>query len=582
MRLTNRLLLIIVPTVVLGLLVVFTVTSLLVLSDFQDVETEAEQALLERTESSVLEDLERHDDTVLDWAHWTETYDYLGGDNPDYPQANFAPISYVSYQLSFVVIVDLQGNLLNGTGFDPIAEQFRPLPDELATPEGRAALGLPDLTTDDGHLVGLVTIDGEPHMASSWAILTNEETGPLRGTMVWGSKVTGAYGERLAERRGEQFELIAWEDATPAQMDRLSGRDSVVLSSLIDDETMVGELRMDDVRGQPALLIHHEAPRTIYQHGLNAMTVSFFAAFGVGLAFLAVGLVLVRRFVTAPVAHLSRRVEEIQAGSKDRTLATDGKDEVADLAQSFHDLLASLDDRERRLLEQNRDLDAFAAVVSHDLLSPLSTVNLTAKVLEDDLAKGDLEKGKEHLSRIQRTSKAIEERVHAILTYARAGNTMGAAVPVDLAAVVASVQADLAADLERSKATMTVGPMPRVMGNEQLLKQVVQNLVSNALKYHKPGQTPVIRIDAEQEDGLWRITVADDGVGFDDSEVSQMLTPFKRLERTRATPGHGIGLASCARIMERLGGRLELRGKVGVGGEATLILPAPGPAPATA
>ena len=572
MRLTNRLMVILIPVVTAGLVGVFSITSVFVLTNFERVETEGEMAELRRMETTILEDLERLDSTNLDWSHWDETYAYLQGTNPEYPETNFAPISYASNRLHFVVILDLAGDIVNGTGFDPETSTFLPLPQELATSGGRAALGLPDPVSDDAHVTGVVTVGGEPHMVSAWAVLTNEEEGPFKGGMIWGSRITGPYAQELADRRNQDFHLMAWHDADE-RAQALDPGEADVASSLLQDETMTGRLRMDDLTGQPALLIHHEAPRDIYQHGLSAMTYSFAAAAAVALGFLAIGVLLIRQNVTGPVAHLSGRIQEIRDGSANHVLARSGNDEVSSMANAFHGLLGELDDRERRLREQNRELDGFAAVVSHDLLSPLSTVNLNARMLQDDIAAGDQASANEHLGRIRTTSTAIEERVRALLSYARAGRDMGVPEPVDLAALAMSVLAEMAAELQSAGARIDVGTLPTVMGNAPLLKQVLQNLVSNAAKYHKPGRPATIRIDARQEGAMSRITISDDGIGFDEADVAEMLTPFRRLERTKGIQGHGIGLASCARIMERMGGRLELHGTVGVGGQATLVLP---------
>ena len=222
-------------------------------------------------------------------------------------------------------------------------------------------------------------------------------------------------------------------------------------------------------------------------------------------------------------------------------------------------------------------------MVSHDLQSPLSTVNINLALLRRQAeSRGDAT-GIAQIQRMERTSNTMAERIKAILGYSRAGKGESPRDSVALGEALRDVLADMAADLERSGAQLSVGTLPIVRGDREQMKQVLQNLLSNAIKYAKPGTPPVIRVSSEERDAAWHVHIEDEGLGFDAGEVQQMLTPFRRLDRTRNIPGHGVGLATCVRILERHGGRLEATGTVEQGGRFTLVLPRPpppGPTPA--
>ncbi|MGE5515878.1 MAG: ATP-binding protein [Bacteroidota bacterium] len=224
-------------------------------------------------------------------------------------------------------------------------------------------------------------------------------------------------------------------------------------------------------------------------------------------------------------------------------------------------LIAVLDITERKRLEDdfarsNRDLEQFSYAVSHDLQEPLRMVSSYLALLDrryHDRLEGDAHEfiafavdGAQRMSRMI-TDLLEYSRVH------RRGTAFGA---VDLNAVLADAQANLATAITASGARIVAGKLPVVIGDASQLMRVFQNLVGNALKYRKADTAPTITISAVEEDGHWVVSVADDGIGIDPAMTGRLFQVFQRLHPRGVYEGTGVGLALCRRILERHGGRI--------------------------
>ena len=151
--------------------------------------------------------------------------------------------------------------------------------------------------------------------------------------------------------------------------------------------------------------------------------------------------------------------------------------------------------------------------------------------------------------------------------------------PTSLAEVVRDVLADLETRIESSGAEVDVGPLPTIAADSTQMRQLFQNLLSNALKFVRPGVAPRIRISSEPRadvEGapLWCVAVQDNGIGFEEKYLDRIFTVFQRLQGRAAYEGTGIGLAICRRIVERHGGSITARSRPGEGSTFLVMLPA--------
>jgi PAS domain S-box-containing protein len=208
------------------------------------------------------------------------------------------------------------------------------------------------------------------------------------------------------------------------------------------------------------------------------------------------------------------------------------------------------------LLQSNEELQAFAYAASHDLQEPLRTVATFAQLLarryEGEL-QGDADL---YIRYIVDGAKRMQALVASVLSFTKAGRMEGLPLQaVDMQELCVAVLDYLRTAIDESGAVVHIEGLPTVQANAQQLDQVLQNLIGNALKYHRPGVVPYISVTAQRAKNEWIICVADNGLGFAQEQSKQIFEVFRRLHG-REIPGTGVGLALCKRIVERYGGRI--------------------------
>lgn len=227
----------------------------------------------------------------------------------------------------------------------------------------------------------------------------------------------------------------------------------------------------------------------------------------------------------------------------------------SELEEAVEQNTAELRRRVEELANRNRELDHFAHAASHDLRSPLRTITGFAGFLSPVVA-GDPEAA-DFLNRIQRASMRMAMLLDSLLAFASVGRGELQVREVDLNVVSDEVLEDLADAIDRTHATIEVRPLPRVFGDETMLRQALQNLLGNALKYSGENP-PKVRVKARidpADPNRCVVTVADAGIGFADSAAEHLFTPFRRFHQEEA-PGSGVGLSIVRRVAERHGGRV--------------------------
>jgi PAS domain S-box-containing protein len=232
--------------------------------------------------------------------------------------------------------------------------------------------------------------------------------------------------------------------------------------------------------------------------------------------------------------------------------------------------------QEEALRRTNTELEHFATAAAHDLQEPMRTISALAGLLETRYSDGLPPQGREAVAHISSGIARLQDLVDALLAYAGASQRSITAEPVDLGALVARVTEALgAAVAERHAAVQrNIGPETVVSGDAKLIELVLQNLVSNAVKFADP-EAPVIGVAARRENGHVRVEITDNGGGIDPADQARIFEPFQRVGTSRAG-GTGVGLATCQRIVARHGGAIGVESALGEGSRFWFTLPAAG------
>jgi two-component system sensor kinase FixL len=242
------------------------------------------------------------------------------------------------------------------------------------------------------------------------------------------------------------------------------------------------------------------------------------------------------------------------------------------------------------LKRSNDELQQFAYVASHDLQEPLRKIRTFGDRLKVRCGEALSEQGQDYLARMQNAAGRMQTLIEDLLMFSRVATQARPFVSVDLAQVAREVVADLEARIEEVGGEVEVGALPTLEADPVQMRQLLQNLLGNALKFHRLEVPPRVTIEAyrlqpgEQEwagesaDRTWyQLTVRDNGIGFDDKYSDRIFTVFQRLNGRSAYEGTGVGLAVCRKIAERHGGRITAQSTPGEG--ATFVATLPGIAP---
>lgn len=231
----------------------------------------------------------------------------------------------------------------------------------------------------------------------------------------------------------------------------------------------------------------------------------------------------------------------------------------------------------------NHDLLQFASVASHDLQEPLRKIQIFAGMLRDQHADELPSDSLKYLEKIVDSSYRMKAMIVDILTYSRLSTNEDSFAPTNLNDVVADVLADFDLLISDKGAVVRVGNLPTIDVNRGQIRQVFQNLISNALKFSKPDTVPELliggSIDRVNEQGeymekpLCSINITDNGIGFDKQYADKVFSLFQRLNTKEAYEGSGIGLAITKRIIDRHHGTIKAQSKEGVGSTFIIKLP---------
>ena len=227
----------------------------------------------------------------------------------------------------------------------------------------------------------------------------------------------------------------------------------------------------------------------------------------------------------------------------------------------------------------NSDLESFSYTVSHDLKTPLRAVLGFSQILARRHASQLDADCSRLLGHVIEGAQKMDRLIDDILAFTRAGRGTPERKEIDMDALVRSLVADPAFAVQDRDVRILVGELPPAIGDPAAVRQIVGNLLGNALKFTRPRAQAVIEIGGESRGAESEYFVRDNGVGFDDRYAERLFGVLKRLHSSRDFEGTGIGLAIVKRFVEKLGGRVRAEGTVNVGATFHFTLPAGGRPP---
>ncbi|ELZ03901.1 sensor histidine kinase [Natrialba asiatica] len=228
-----------------------------------------------------------------------------------------------------------------------------------------------------------------------------------------------------------------------------------------------------------------------------------------------------------------------------------------------------------QLEASNQSLEQFAYAASHDLQEPLRMVSSYLQLIEQRYGDTFDEDGEEFLEFAIDGADRMRSMIDALLEYSRIDTEGDPLTPTELDGVLADVRQDLRMMIDEHEASIEAGSLPRVQGDADQLRQLFQNLLSNAIEYSGEERPEItITVEKNEEESEWKLSVHDEGIGIDPDDQERIFEVFQRLHSHEERSGTGIGLALCKRIVERHDGRIWVESELDEGATFSFTLPA--------
>lgn len=305
-----------------------------------------------------------------------------------------------------------------------------------------------------------------------------------------------------------------------------------------------------------------------------------------GLALGTVLLLSIFRSVRALRDEMSKRaLVEVELHLANESLEMRIQERTAELTTSNETLESEIVEREQaqkdlkefaaKLELSNQELQDFASVAAHDLQEPLRKVQTFGDRLKTKFGDNLGEQGLDYLERMQQASARMTTLINDLLTYSRVTTKGQPFVPVDLSETTREVISDLEIRIESAGGIVELEELPTIDADALQMRQLMQNIIGNGLKYHRPDVPPIVKISVQPSpsDDMCKIVVEDNGIGFDDKYVDRIFTIFQRLHSRSEYEGTGVGLAVVRKIVERHGGTITATSTPDVGSSFVVLLP---------
>ena len=384
--------------------------------------------------------------------------------------------------------------------------------------------------------------------------------------------------------------------AAPAVLSR--GIHSEAVNLCLQGQNGINE--SDDYRGVPAIISYrwlafhnlcliNKIDRAEALAPINAMANAIFVIGSIVFFISLVIILIISRTITEPIQQLVRATEEMGRGNLDIRTKPDSHDEVGKLGEAFNKMAARLkkimvsrDQLKEEIIvrkrtqealkntlvdleRSNKDLEQFAYVASHDLQEPLRMVASYTQLIEKRYAEKLDQDGRDFIKFAVSGANRMQTLINDLLSYSRIGTRANPLIPLDAHVPLGQARLNLNKTIGEASAIITNDELPVVMADETQLTQLFQNLIGNAIKFHKDGESPRIHIAAQQKTGEWVFSVQDNGIGIEAQYLQRIFVIFQRLHAREDYPGTGIGLAICKRIIERHGGKIWVESQPGRG-----------------
>lgn len=282
---------------------------------------------------------------------------------------------------------------------------------------------------------------------------------------------------------------------------------------------------------------------------------------------------LVTQLVISPINEMQKEMAEVISGNLNVSISSHHKGEFGEMAELFNLMAKSLKATQEELHRSNQELEQFAAIVAHDLKEPLRKIMFYSILFQENACGDPLSKSR--IQNIIDVSNRMTTLLNDLLEFSRVSQKKQECEQINTTQMVTLVTSDLHALIQRTGADIHIAPhLPTIEADPLQMRIVFQNLIANALKFHRPNIPPIITIEGQLRDSQHvEITISDNGIGFNTEDTLKIFMPFKRLGNAKDVEGTGLGLSTVKRILDRHHAKISVTSTPNTGSVFSLIFP---------
>jgi signal transduction histidine kinase len=623
--------LVIIMSILFTLVVlIYFVSQRVFLSSYTQLEIQDVQEDIQRTLNAISDEASQLSIQNGDYAHWDDTYAFAQKPNQEYLTDNYFVEAFQSIGNNFVAIIDAQSRVLFAKAVDLERGEEVPLSDEIKEIL-TASNPLFDLSGDQDSSKGLLMTADGPMLITSQRILTSQIEGPAAGTLLMGRLLNAAWIEHLSDSLQLPVKLQAVNDPNLSKELQTAlaaiTKEHPIFVQPISSTQIKGSALVDDLYGAPAIILHVNFPRTIYEQGQASLSFLMAILVLVSVLFTLLMVILLERLMLSRVRQVSQALSEVRTTADlTRRLPVQGNDELARLAGDINATLQALTHSQAALQEANEALEqrvrertsdlsttnlhladevarhkqtqtmllqardkAVEALnfktrlltnMSHDARTPLSVISLRTEMLQAGRYGPVTEKQIEILGGILANVTQLLNFITNLLYEAQlqARTLTVKSVPFQVRELIKAVETTILPLVERKVLSFKVEISPDVpdtlMGDSERINQILANLIHNAIKFTNQGSI-VVQIFCQGQQH-WGVQVSDTGIGISRDVQSRIFEPFWQVDGSSSLAngqGVGLGLSIVKELTLLMGGQVLVDSQPGQGSKFTILLP---------
>jgi signal transduction histidine kinase len=529
-----------------------------VLRDVQNMERDSSLAIMDGVNTNLRSQADSFLRGNRDWSSWDETYNFVNGENPGYVESELTTSTLDNLGVQLFTVLGSSGEVFYHQSTES-SEWTNEVLNQI-TSGGRF---VPD--GFDWNKAGYASVDGKNILLVANPILTSNDEGPVKGSLIWVEVVDNAALTSLIPISGTKVAINVKEDQS-GQVPK--GTSLTALSS----SELLGEMRVEpSIDGMDDILIDVTFPRQYYQTALA----SIYMLSGFAVLIGVVAIITFRYSVVTLIkdfGEIGSTISKLDPSKSLDHIKYSKKNELHVIVEGFNRLLDEVESNKVKLAENERlvSMGQTATMVGHDLRNPLQVITLTSfltrkKISEEELSQESMSKLTSYLDTLDEQTVYMDKIVGDIQSYT--SELKPVLIDVDIIETAKETLSTIKVP-NNIEVRVEINPsLPRMMIDPLLMKRVFFNLILNAIQ--AIPDEGVIRIYADVSGGSVVVSIQDSGLGMSPEVLEKIFVPFY----TTKSKGTGLGLAAAMRIVNAHGGTISVESKVGEGSRFHIVLP---------